>query len=220
MFQAGRISRDAATKHLAKNNWQAAIVSASTAVQCYLSVAVNRFATSAEGRTFLQQEAVSPLLAQLCDADTRIARGESVYGLLLNAHAAWLLGEDALAERFVEIANNTEAVPGSSSFWSEYASAAKALVKRTAYVAPEKPALRDLENYWWHYLTLIQAVTTRAGINSAYQAVVESFVSRNMDLALRDDGKRIDGTGRGPVKWDFRLASIADYCRRAYSVEF
>lgn len=128
------------------------------------------------------------------------------------SHMSWLLRQFEEAQQFVQYA--TDPRFESTRFLSEYARALAALTRKTSYQPPSFE-LKGLERYWWHYLVLISDLTNNRDPADSVNSVKSSFKSKNQDQRLADNYD-IEGTGKHPVKWDFRLASILEYASEFY----
>jgi hypothetical protein len=137
------------------------------------------------------------------------------YHLAVLAHVAWLMDALPDASRVLAVANQAEVRKLSSEFWVEYAVALQRLDSGASY----EPARRDWkrERYWAPYLELVGDLSHgRDAMRSA--AVVEAaFQKRNHDRRFAGDQYGVEGSGREPAEWDFRLASLRAWSARRNS---
>ena len=76
--------------------------------------------------------------------------------------------------------------------------------------------LRGLEKFWMNYVELMAALTNGGELKGPLRAISQGFTARNKDKRLTGDDLRTEGTGYGPVNWDFRAASLARYAQDKY----
>lgn len=136
------------------------------------------------------------------------------YPHVVYAHLSWALQDFPMGESFIAIAERKDSAGISTPFWCEYARGMGSLVRGEPYQM-RKMRLRDLEQYWVEYLPLIEAVTNGRPVNEALERVDQAFAKRNSDKRIKDDGDETEGSGRHPVKWDYRRDSLLGYIRRS-----
>jgi len=191
----------------------------SSALMNYLSIAVEDYPDSESGSAWLVDNSVDALLLRhlnaLTDVRADVDKGavpESVLGgnyhHLVFAHLGWLLGDFDTADKFIRIADRVGVREISTPFWQEYCNALVSLRNGIAYELLVPPSLKDLENYWAEYLRFIAKVTHGKTLSSAATQLDESFAKRNADKSIKDDQYETEGSGRHPVKWDFRRESL------------
>jgi hypothetical protein len=140
----------------------------------------------------------------------------SAFHLLTDIHCLWLLGEFGAAHSVAEVFSFRAWTRWmmAGGLWTEYANGTWALTSGAPW-QPRTLRLRGYDSHWWTYINLL-SVWHRGEDDAAARArVAESFMRRNRDKRLVAD---VDGDGRFPVFWDFRLESMlrfADYRRRA-----
>jgi hypothetical protein len=96
----------------------------------------------------------------------------------------------------------------STKFWLEYARAMTCLHGRQPYTPSLPPRLRREEKYWAVYLDLIADFTQARDPSATLALVSETFEHRNRDKRIQEHGQEIEGSGWGPVRWDFRRAAL------------
>jgi hypothetical protein len=190
-----------------------------SAVVGYLSMAVSLYPDRHSGTNFLAKEGVPQLVTKVLglyeEILSNIRAGKipaSViggnYGSSVLCHISWLLALWEEARAFVSISYTPEIRALGTPFWREYAGALQRLLDREEYTPPSGLRLRGLEVHWFAYLELISAITKGLDYTAVIAEARERFRKRNSDKRIRDDHFEIEGSGRAPVRWDFRLESI------------
>jgi hypothetical protein len=193
----------------------------SSALLNYLSVAVGDYSDADLAIKWLLQERIPTLLDNRLDETARLVAEVDAgklpsstisgnYEELVFAHLAWLFEAWDLGERHVQIAVRHDVRELSTPFWSEYSIAAESLVVRREYRVGELE-LRGQQKYWMPYLYLIEVACKGAPLDDALAGIDRSFAIRNTDNDFKDDHYEIEGSGRHPVKWDFRRWSLVNY---------
>ena len=187
----------------------------------YLSIAVEDYGDADLARAWLLREGVPALLSRHLDATTRLTAdvdakklpGSTLggnYDHLVLSHLAWLLTARGQGESYVNIAIRPDVLEISTPFWSEYARGVGSLVHGQEYRMTELQP-RGQETYWMAYLRLLQAAVSGSRLDDALAEVHKSFTMRNTDKSIKDDSYEIEGSGRHPVKWDFRRSGLLNY---------
>jgi hypothetical protein len=190
------------------------------AVLNLLSVAVTECET-AEGLSFLQEHQVAKSL-RLADRDyqmlfDQLARGAvgpsqvgGNYVLLVLAQCCSLVGEGEMMASFVERAGNSVLLSLGSPFWSEYARGMIALQEGARYEVPPLRCKRA-EVYWEPHLRLMSAIANEGDAAVLLAECEDAFARQNRDRSLEPDSYGVEGNGKEPVKWSFRLESFRRY---------
>ncbi len=177
----------------------------------YLLIIAVAFRDSAqEGAAYLRERHTCELLARDCALNAILLHGDqpAAHANVTFVHMAWLLGQHALGDAFLEIVCNTEVAKVSppTKFWAEYHRAMAYLVARQLYEPVPQTNLKGYEKHWEPYLRVVAALTSGGDTAPALAACADSFTRRNRDKRLTSS--LYDGEGNFPVRWDFRLPSI------------
>jgi len=201
-----------------------AAIDFSTGLNFILTSAVNHYETPAAGIQFFTGEQ-APRYISLCATETtmtmeQIRSGElnasiiaGTYHLLAIAHLAWLVGCDAEAKAFVDVANEPRLGWGAGKFWADYGKGMACLIEHRKY-QPAQLKLKTWEKHWDTYREFMHAVTLGEDVSENLSQIRMSFEKRNRDRRLADND--LDGSGHFPVHWDFRRESLIHFVRREY----
>ena len=184
----------------------------------YLRAAVQE-AHEAAAVELLRRHHVPELLATWAERDeTLVAEVEAgrlpaavlggSYEPLVFHHMATLAGRPEIAAHAARTAARDDVKRLSTKFWAEYARAVAALTAGEAYEARPLAKLRGLETYWAPYLDLVADLTHGRDPAATLVRVDDAFERRSRDRRLADDAHLIEGTGRDPVRWDFRRSAL------------
>jgi hypothetical protein len=128
--------------------------------------------------------------------------------LSMLAQVAIYMRQMDVARRMIEIGDDPLVLKHFpvTGFWKEYRRGVACLMEKKAFWANGQAA-KGYQKYFLPYLSLMEAVTRGEDRAEALAAIGESFRARNRDKRLTD-WDMIDGDGKHPVSWDFRLAVI------------
>lgn len=191
--------------------------SQATAVLSMLSVAVTEY-NSDDGLSFLLDKGVRDSLGTAtedyrrlfeCVADG-ICRPENVggnYVLLALAQLSDLLESENAVPAFVRWSTEPYLGELSTRFWVEYARGFRSLFDKDVYDA--RPVrVKGIERYWEPQLHLMEAISRGGNVDAAFVTCEDAFAKQQQDRSLDTDSYGIEGTGKEPVRWSFRLESL------------
>jgi len=192
----------------------------SSAATSLLGVSVTRFDNSQSGIDYLRSHDVGAIIRRMAHLNGNLYQSllqnegppaAAVDNQLTPVHIGWLVHEWDAANTLLAICADSRVTKffPITTFWSEYYRAIQCLVSRQAY-NPVLPKLRGYEKCWMPYLNLIADLTSDRDPTNSREEIAEVFARRNCDKRLVD-WEMIDGDGRYPVQWDFRVTSILEY---------
>ncbi len=179
-----------------------------------LAAGVRRSTSVSSCVALLQEYRAADLLARICEfsefdfeqvdsGKLSLRSAADSYMQLVYAHAALLMEDGALAERFLNLANRSDVLGDASPAMKFYSSAFLGCVRGTP-TYEDSPRLRGVERHWSLYGLLL----ARGSRDPEVEAMIcDSFANRNTSGADRDDPYRIDGSKSNPALVDFRLGS-------------
>jgi len=190
----------------------------------HLSIAIKEVPGIAEGEDYLREEGflsmMEKLLPEVEKALVEAKAGRSAapggnYPYLAFAHACWLLDRDDLGSRWIAISCEPCIMEVSTKFWQQYAKTMQAFAaNQPCQVIDMK--LRAEEQFWVHYLHLMQDLCHCRSVTSSLSMVEEAFRQRN--AAKRESTPpTIEPSGLTPAVWDFRKEAILRYARRHFT---
>jgi len=197
------------------------IKSLNGALMGYLSLAAEKFSTDDEAVIWLQSKSVDAVMhwekrtlevlasqVDLKKLPSSVIGGN--YSSLVHAHLAWAMGDISLGDFFVGFSNRADVKGASTDFWKEYSRAMESLASSSPY-RRQPLQLHGLEVYWEKYLTLIESMSDLRKMDALVREIEVSFLERNSDTLIVDDGYEIEGSAAHPIKWDFRKAGLLRY---------
>jgi hypothetical protein len=128
------------------------------------------------------------------------------YHLSVLGHLAWILDATDAASRSLAVANQSSQRGLSTPFWNEYALALECLDRGRPYDAPERQWKK--ERYWAPYLEVIADLVHGRKVSNSAARASSAFQERNQNKRFLDDPYGVEGSGREPARWDFRLVSL------------
>lgn len=153
--------------------------------------------------------------------DDRIARGLPVGGPIsgtpdIDAHFAWLIGEYEVGCHIIQICEDPRRGYRKDPLW-KYLSVMKSFCEKS-------PCECDVSSGFEHANPLLPAcallmadLASGRPLETSLAKVDEAW--RRLNLNRRVESSSVDGNGVQPVKWNFRLASIAALARQLYGLD-
>jgi len=206
---------EGAKDQLDQKKYNLALTSFCQAITAGLSIAVSSTDNVDEGIAVLKGLNIGPLVKQSLELIPQAVRMEdaSAFNHITLAHVAWLLDMDEVGKEII-LESSKDTYFG-TKFLAQYV---RVLLNFSQLNSIElKPLkLKGIEKYWAEYLKLMMALVSGVSVDIKQQlnTSAEMFVARNKDNRLNGGGHEIDGVGKCPVKWDFRLVSIVAFYKR------
>ncbi len=185
----------------------------------FLKIAVSEFEGLDQARGFLAQEKVPALIAEGAKGYEKflseIRSGRALrkdmtgeYVFIAASHLALLLGLDGPARTYSRLAVAPETIVGKLPyFWNGYAESYAALLDGKPVRVPGFKKLRGEEKYWIHYIELMALLSQGDPPGEKVEELRALFLKRQSDKRI-NDWEGLEGDGKRPVKWDFRLEAL------------
>jgi hypothetical protein len=208
---------DAARRWKSQNNRGQELFCLYYALQHSLCVAVSGYETPQSGIEYLKTEFKPRIFDQTLELIRELhlkssippqnIGAPSIFQLVLAVHSAWLLDLYTEAKEIASICDDKEQMRlyQRGGLWSDYAQGITAIAYQRQFM-PKQKKYKGYDRHYAVYLQLMGDICTGHDLSSAITAVDQSFLQRNRDKRLTNEG--LDGDGTFPVKWDFRKHSF------------